>query len=52
MPGTHGALTKAGRVRKLTPKVEAKKKKGKPPKVRIRRMKRRYDNIWTKKRLR
>jgi len=41
MPGTHGALTKAGRVRQLTPKVEARPREKKPPRLRLRRRYRR-----------
>lgn len=37
MPGTHGSLNKAGKVRKLTPKVERKPKKKLPPRLRLKR---------------
>ncbi|MEB3756785.1 MAG: 30S ribosomal protein S30e [Desulfurococcales archaeon] len=33
---SHGSLTKAGRVRELTPKIEPKPKKNKPPRIRNR----------------
>jgi small subunit ribosomal protein S30e len=33
---THGSMTKAGKVRKQTPKIEGKPKKGLPPRVRNR----------------
>lgn len=33
--GTHGALNKAGKVRSLTPKVEARERVSPPPRVRI-----------------
>jgi len=33
---THGSLTKAGKVRKQTPKIPAKPRKGLPPRVRNR----------------
>lgn len=33
--GTHGALNKAGKVRSLTPKVEARERRSPPPRVRI-----------------
>ncbi len=35
--GSHGSLTKAGKVRSQTPKIEPKPKKNKPPRVRNRR---------------
>ncbi|MCE4614138.1 MAG: 30S ribosomal protein S30e [Desulfurococcales archaeon] len=31
---SHGSLTKAGRVRELTPKIEPKSRKNKPPRIR------------------
>ncbi len=37
MPGSHGSLTKAGKVRSQTPKVEAKEKKTPIPIIRNRR---------------
>ncbi len=33
---THGSMTKAGKVRKQTPKIPPKPKKGLPPRVRNR----------------
>ncbi len=33
---SHGSLTKAGRVRELTPKIEPKPRKNKPPRIRNR----------------
>jgi len=33
---THGSLTKAGKVRKQTPKIEGKPRKGVPPRIRNR----------------
>lgn len=33
---THGAMTKAGKVRKETPKIEPKPKKNPPPRIRNR----------------
>ena len=39
--GTHGALNKAGKVRSLTPKIEAKPRRSPVPKVRIKAMYRR-----------
>ncbi len=33
---THGSMTKAGKVRKQTPKIEGKQRKGLPPRVRNR----------------
>ena len=36
MPGSHGSLTKAGKVRSQTPKVEARKRIHPIPKVRNR----------------
>ncbi len=33
---THGSMTKAGKVRKQTPKIPAKPRKGLPPRVRNR----------------
>lgn len=33
--GTHGALNKAGKVRSLTPKVEARERRSPSPRVRI-----------------
>ncbi|MGQ9720414.1 MAG: 30S ribosomal protein S30e [Candidatus Jordarchaeum sp.] len=37
MPGSHGSLTKAGKVRSQTPKVEAKERKTPIPIIRNRR---------------
>ncbi|RLI35271.1 30S ribosomal protein S30e [Candidatus Bathyarchaeota archaeon] len=34
---THGSLSKAGKVRSQTPKIEPRPKKNKPPRVRVRR---------------
>ncbi|MHA1408910.1 MAG: 30S ribosomal protein S30e [Candidatus Odinarchaeia archaeon] len=34
MPGSHGSLTKAGKVRSQTPKVEAKVRRSPIPRVR------------------
>jgi small subunit ribosomal protein S30e len=34
MAGSHGSLTKAGKVRNQTPKVEARKRKGLTPSLR------------------
>ena len=34
--GTHGSLTKAGKVRKQTPKMESKNKKNYPPRLKNR----------------
>jgi small subunit ribosomal protein S30e len=34
MPGSHGSLTKAGKVRSQTPKVESKVRKSPIPRVR------------------
>ncbi len=34
--GSHGSLTKAGKVRSQTPKIPAKPRKNKPPRVRNR----------------
>ncbi|UXD21896.1 30S ribosomal protein S30 [Ignicoccus pacificus DSM 13166] len=34
--GSHGSLTKAGKVRQQTPKFEPKPRKNKPPRVRNR----------------
>lgn len=31
---THGSMTKAGKVRKATPKIEPKHKKNQPPRIR------------------
>ena len=31
---THGSMTKAGKVRKATPRIEPKPKKNKPPRLR------------------
>ena len=33
---THGSMTKAGKVRKQTPKIEGKPKKGLPPRIKNR----------------
>ncbi|MEB3860885.1 MAG: 30S ribosomal protein S30e [Desulfurococcales archaeon] len=33
---THGSMTKAGKVRKQTPKIEGKPKKGIPPRIKNR----------------
>lgn len=33
---THGSMTKAGKVRKATPKIEPKHKKNQPPRLRNR----------------
>ena len=33
---THGSMTKAGKVRKQTPKIEGKPRKGVPPRIRNR----------------
>ncbi len=33
---THGSMTKAGKVRKQTPKIPAKPRKGLPPRIRNR----------------
>jgi small subunit ribosomal protein S30e len=33
---SHGSITKAGKVRNQTPKIEPKGRKGKPPRVRNR----------------
>ncbi|HDM24208.1 30S ribosomal protein S30e [archaeon] len=33
MPGSHGSLTKAGKVRSQTPKIPAKPRKSKSPRV-------------------
>ena len=33
---THGSMTKAGKVRKQTPKIEPKPRKGLPPRIRNR----------------
>lgn len=38
MPGSHGSLTKAGKVRSQTPKVEAKPRRSPIPRVRNRRL--------------
>ncbi len=38
MPGSHGSLTKAGKVRKQTPKVEARKKHSPSPRMRYRKL--------------
>ncbi len=37
MPGSHGSLTKAGKVRSQTPKVEAKERRMPIPRIRNRR---------------
>jgi len=37
MPGSHGSLTKAGKVRSQTPKVEAKPRRTPIPRIRNRR---------------
>ncbi|HUI22992.1 MAG TPA: 30S ribosomal protein S30e [Nitrososphaerales archaeon] len=47
MPPTHGSLTKAGKVRSQTPKLEGKPKRSKIPKVRN---KRTYEKRFTLKR--
>jgi len=47
MAPTHGSLTKAGKVRSQTPKLEAKPKESKIPKVRNRRT---YEKRFTLKR--
>jgi small subunit ribosomal protein S30e len=44
---THGSLTKAGKVRSQTPKLEAKPKSGAIPKVRNRRT---FEKRFTQKR--
>ena len=36
MPGSHGSLTKAGKVRKQTPKVEARERHSPSPRIRNR----------------
>jgi len=36
MPGSHGSLTKAGKVRSQTPKVEGKQRKHPSPRLRNR----------------
>ncbi len=33
---THGSMTKAGKVRKQTPKIEGKPRKGLPPRIKNR----------------
>jgi small subunit ribosomal protein S30e len=37
MAGSHGSLTKAGKVRNQTPKVEARPRKGRTPSLRNKR---------------
>ncbi|MEX2719872.1 MAG: 30S ribosomal protein S30e [Candidatus Wukongarchaeota archaeon] len=38
MPGSHGSLTKAGKVRKQTPKVESREKHSPSPRMRYRKL--------------
>ncbi|MEB3845146.1 MAG: 30S ribosomal protein S30e [Desulfurococcales archaeon] len=44
---THGSMTKAGKVRKQTPKIEGKPRKGLPPRIRNRQ---RFVNRFLKRR--
>ena len=38
LPGSHGSLTKAGKVRKQTPKVDAREKHSPSPRIRYRKL--------------